>query len=102
MNTPNDKKPKPYTPSSAPFPYFEIAGMDEHNAQVREYARHTAQTQQNAAMINEIKAINDRLQKQIDDAKKSARTANMRSWISIGISIVSVVVSVLFWFFPAG
>ena len=63
MNTPNDKKPKPYTPSSAPFPYFEIAGMDEHNAQVREYARHTAQTQQNAAMINEIKAINDRLQK---------------------------------------
>ena len=96
MNTPNDKKPKPYISSSAPFPYFEIAGMDEHNAQVREHSRHTAQMQQNTAMINEIKAINDNLQKQIDDAKKSARAANIRSWISIGISIVSVVVSVLF------
>ena len=85
MNTPNDKKPKPYTPSSAPFPYFEIAGMDEHNAQVREYARHTA--------------INDRLQKQIDDANKSAKSAKIQAWVSIGISILSVAVSVFLGFF---
>lgn len=99
MNTPKDKKPKLYTPSSAPFPYFEIAGMDEHNAQVREYARHTAQTQQNAAMINEIKAINDRLQKQIDDANKSAKSAKIQAWVSIGISILSIAVSVFLGIF---
>lgn len=47
------------------------------------------------AQLNEINA---NLQKQLDAAKHSAKTANIKSWISIAISVCSVIVAIIVGF----
>lgn len=46
----------------------------------------------------ELKAINANLQKQLDKTKRSAKIANVKSWISIAISVCSVIAAIVVGF----
>lgn len=46
----------------------------------------------------ELQTINSNLQKQLDDTKRSAKTANIKSWISIAVSVCSVITAIVVGF----
>ena len=54
--------------------------------------------EEHAKTNQELKAINENQQKQIDEAKRSAKFANIKSWISIGVSIASVIAALIVGF----
>lgn len=93
MNTP--KQSNSQNPFRENMYNIKIAGASEHNAFIDERTRQNLQLFENAALRNEIKAINASLQEQLRDAKQSAKHANIRSWISVGIAAASLVVSFL-------
>lgn len=77
-------------------PFFEDAKRLAEKAQqiANENLNRNLLLSENAKLRDEIHSINLTLKTQIDDAKKSAKTANIRAWISLGVSFVSVLVSV--------
>ena len=93
MNTP--KQSNSQNPLRENMYNIKIAGIPEHNAFIDERTRQNLQLSENAALRNEIKAINESLQEQLKDTKKSAKHANLRSWLSVGIAAASLVVSFL-------
>lgn len=114
MNTDDDKKVKITNLhfSHNEQQYFdqyadiEIAGCPEHNARVRERHSERISQTENALTRQQLQAINNSFQKQIDQAnkelrnnKKSARTATIISVLSFVIpsliSLAALIVSIL-------
>ncbi len=93
MNTP--KQSNSQNPLKESMYNIKIAGAPEHNALIDERTRQRLQLSENIALRNELKAINESLQEQLKDAKKSAKYANLRSWLSVGIAAASLVISFL-------
>ncbi len=86
-----------------PYADIEIAGMPEHNARVREMRAEKLFQNENELTRQQLQAINDNLQKQIEEAKNESKgakheskIASIRSWISVGVSIIAVAVSIVF------
>lgn len=91
MNNFND--PKNYNEFMNAIENMEISGQPEHNARVREKRNLQFQVFENEKLRNEISNINQSLQEQISEAKKSAKNSKLISWISIAISAASLLVA---------
>lgn len=89
----NFNNPKNYNEFMDAMEYMEISGQPEHNARVRENRNLQFQKHENEKLRNEISNINQSLQKQIAEAKKSAKNSKLVSWISIAISAASLLVA---------
>lgn len=72
---------------------MEISGQPEHNALVQEKRNLQFQKLENKKLCNEISNINQSLQEQIAEAKKSSKRSELISWISVGIAAVSLLVA---------
>lgn len=74
-----------------PYENIEIAGMPEHNARVQERRNQQLYQNENALTRQQLQAINDNLQKQIDEQKAeitAGQKANKRTKISGWIQFV--------------
>lgn len=89
----NFNNPKNYNEFMDAMEYMEISGQPEHNARVRENRNLRFQKHENEKLRNEISNINQSLQEQISEAKKSAKNSKLISWISIAISAASLLVA---------
>lgn len=89
----NFNNPKNYNEFMDAMEYMEISGQPEHNARVRENRNLKFQKDENEKLRNEISNINQSLQKQIDEAKKSSKRSELISWISVGIAAASLLVA---------
>ena len=89
----NFNNPKNYNEFMDAMEYMEISGQPEHNARVREKRNFQFQLSENEKLRNEISNINQSLQEQISEAKKSAKNSKLISWISIAISAASLLVA---------
>ena len=72
---------------------MEISGQPEHNARVRENRNFQFQVFESKKLLDEISNINQSLQEQISEAKKSSKHSELISWISAGIAAVSLLVA---------
>lgn len=72
---------------------MEISGQPEHNARVRENKNLQFQVFENQKLRAEISNINQSLQEQISEAKKSSKRSELIAWISVGIAAVSLLVA---------
>ena len=89
----NFNNPKNYNEFMDAMENMEISGQPEHNARVRENRNLQFQKHENEKLRNEISNINQSLQKQIDEAKKSSKRSELISWISVGIAAASLLVA---------
>ena len=88
-----NKTPEEFSAFMDGMENMEISGQPEHNARVRENRNFQFQISENKKLRDEISNINQSLQEQISEAKKSAKNSKLISWISIALSAASLLVA---------
>lgn len=71
---------------------IEIAGMPEHNAQVQEKRTERLYQSENELTRQQLQALNNNLQKQINEAKEEALSAKRQTRTATFLSIIGIAV----------
>lgn len=88
-----DRTPEEFNAYMNLMENMEISGQSDHNAHVREQRDKATMLSENQKMREEIHGINLSLQKQLEEAQKSAKRSEIISWVSIAISAASLLVA---------